>query len=449
MKHASPSSSGPAPTSLPLSQLLAHTAEMVAAVQAGRSLSDVLAACPAAARPGTQALSFHVMRWMGGAQAARELLAPRRPAPRIDALLITALALLWPEAQAPYAEHTLVDQTVACARRLAPASAGFVNAVLRRFLRERTTLLTALQQKVPAARHQHPRWWIEQVRRDWPDRWEALLAAANQPGPMMLRVHARHGTAADYVHELEAAGLQAHAVGPQAPQAVLLETPAPVQALPGFAEGRVSVQDLSAQRAAPLLLGGTPGGLSRLPAGARVLDACAAPGGKTAHLLELADLDLLALDTDAGRLARVDETLKRLSLSARTQAADARDTASWWDGRPFDAIVLDAPCSASGIVRRHPDVRWLRRASDIAALAQTQAALLDALWPLLRPGGRLLYATCSIFRAEGAGQIAAFLQRQPQAMTARAPGHLLPLSDNRTEPGDGFFYALLHKSSDS
>ena len=216
MKHASPSSSGPAPTSLPLSQLLAHTADMVAAVQAGRSLSDVLAACPAAARPGTQALSFHVMRWMGGAQAARELLAPRRPAPRIDALLITALALLWPEAQAPYAEHTLVDQTVACARRLAPASAGFVNAVLRRFLRERETLLPALQQKVPAARHQHPRWWIEQVRRDWPDRWEALLAAANQPGPMMLRVHARHGTAADYVRELEAAGLQARAVGPQA-----------------------------------------------------------------------------------------------------------------------------------------------------------------------------------------------------------------------------------------
>ena len=469
MRHASPSASpsSAAPSaaagtpSLPLSRLLAHTAEAVAAVRAGRSLSDVLAGCPAEARPGTQALSFHVMRWMGGAQAAREQLAPRRPAPPIDALLITALALLWPEAEPPYAEHTLVDQAVACARRLSPAGAGFVNAVLRRFLRERETLVPALQQKVPSARHQHPRWWIEQLRRDWPDRWEALLAAANRSGPMMLRVHARHGSAEACVDALAAVGLKARAVGAQAPQAVLLETPAPVQALPGFAEGRVSVQDLSAQLAAPLLIGGQPGAvLPALPAGARVLDACAAPGGKTAHLLELADLEVLALDADAGRLARVDETLARLHLQATTRAADARDTAAWWDGRPFDAILLDAPCSASGIVRRHPDVRWLRRAGDITELARTQAGLLEALWPLLKPGGRLLYATCSIFRAEGAGQIASFLQRHPDARGLRAPGHLLPLPDNRAEaagttsspaaePGDGFFYALLHKSPES
>ena len=196
MRHDSPSPAGAAsPASLPLSQLLHHTAEMVAAVRAGRSLSDLLATCPPQARPGTQALSFHVMRWMGGAQAARERLAPRRPAPAVDALLITALALLWPEAEPPYAEHTLVDQAVACARRRTPASAGFVNAVLRRFLREREVLVPALRQEVPAARHQHPRWWIDQVRRDWPDRWEALLDAANQPGPMMLRVHAGHGSA--------------------------------------------------------------------------------------------------------------------------------------------------------------------------------------------------------------------------------------------------------------
>ena len=210
------------------------------------------------------------------------------------------------------------------------------------------------------------------------------------------------------------------------PEALVLAQPVGVERLPGFAQGDVSVQDLAAQRAAALLLG--PG----LPAGARVLDACSAPGGKTAHLLELAELDLLALDTDAGRLQRVDETLRRLGLSARTQAADARQVGAWWDGRPFDAILLDAPCSASGIVRRHPDIRWLRRESDIAALVQIQAELLDALWPLLAPGGRLVYATCSIFRAEGQAQLDAFLQRQPDAKSHAVPGftgHLLPLAD--------------------
>jgi len=214
----------------------------------------------------------------------------------------------------------------------------------------------------------------------------------------------------------------------------------------------VSVQDAAAQRAAPLLLGGP----AALPPGARVLDACAAPGGKTAHLLELADLDLLAIDRDAGRLAKVDATLARLGLVAKTLAADAADPAAWWDGRPFEAILLDAPCSASGIVRRHPDVRWLRRPGDVEALAATQDRLLDALWPLLAPGGRLLYATCSVFRAEGQDRADAFLQRHGDAARAEeppSPGHLLPLPDNLempSQPGtslaaDGFFLALFHK----
>jgi len=210
----------------------------------------------------------------------------------------------------------------------------------------------------------------------------------------------------------------------------------------------VSVQDAAAQRAAPLLLGGTP-----LPRGAHVLDACAAPGGKTAHLLEQRpDLDLLALDSDPQRLTRVQDTLNRLQLATgmptppRLVAADARDTARWWDGRPFDAILLDAPCSASGIVRRHPDVRWLRRAGDIDNLARLQDQMLAALWPLLAPGGRLLYATCSLFRAEGEQRIDAFLQRQHPGSVQRdptAPGHLLPLADNGGVPEDGFYYALL------
>jgi 16S rRNA (cytosine967-C5)-methyltransferase len=236
-------------------------------------------------------------------------------------------------------------------------------------------------------------------------------------------------------------------------QAVALAQPCPVQQLHGFAEGEVSVQDAAAQRAAPLLLG------AGLPRNARVLDACAAPGGKTAHLLELADLDLLALDSDPLRLAKVQDTLNRLKLPAEVKAGDARFPKGWWDGRPFDAILLDAPCTASGIVRRHPDVRWLRRADDINALARVQADMLDALWPLLAPGGRLLYATCSIFPAEGQQQIDAFMQRIGAAnarLDPASPGHLLPTRDNAFQgpagrsPAlqDGFFYALLHKLPD-
>jgi 16S rRNA (cytosine967-C5)-methyltransferase len=262
---------------------------------------------------------------------------------------------------------------------------------------------------------------------------------------MTLRVNVRRSTVAAYVQRLAAAGRAARVLEGAAVQ---LEAPCPVHELPGFTEGDVSVQDAASQRAAPLLLG------SGLPVGARVLDACAAPGGKTAHLLELAELDLLALDADPLRLARVQQTLTRLHLSASLRAGDARQPAAWWDGRPFDAILLDAPCSASGIVRRHPDIRWLRRADDISALARVQAAMLDALWPLLAPGGRLLYATCSVFKAEGQMQIDAFLQRAGPGnvrLDPASPGHLLPLPDNGPagvpSPSDGFFYALLHKTS--
>jgi len=432
--------------SLPLAKLLNHTADAVQAVRAGESLNTALARCPGPARPGTQALSFHALRWLGSAQALRQLLAPKAPAPAVDALLLTALALLWPPAGAPYAAHTLVDQAVAAANQRARHSAGFINAVLRRFLRERDALVTAALRE-PLARFNHPAWWVERLQRDWPDDWQAILSADNQHPPMTLRVNARRGDAPAYVARLAERGLAARVVGPHA---VMLEQPCPVTQLPGFADGDVSVQDAAAQRAAPLLIG--PG----LP-GTRVLDACAAPGGKTAHLLELADLDVLALDSDAARLTRVHDTLARLGLAAQTVTADAGNPAAWWDGRAFDAILLDAPCSASGIVRRHPDVRWLRRSTDIGALAALQARLLDALWPLLQPGGRLLYCTCSVFRAEGQDQIDAFLQRQPDARAAAdvpSPGHLLPLPDNAFEPpahefsaaADGFFYALITKT---
>jgi 16S rRNA (cytosine967-C5)-methyltransferase len=435
------------PTSLPLSRLLGHTAEAVLAVGQGRSLTDTLARVPTPARAGTQALSFAVMRELGRARALRRHLVPRTPAPAVEALLCTALALLVQGEAAGYDEHTLVDQAVEAAKqqaRHAPqarAASGLVNAVLRRFLRERAACLAAIDAD-PEARWNHPGWWVERLRKDWPQQWEAVLASAQQHPPMTLRVNRRRIDRDTYARQLADAGLGSRPVGEVG---LVLDRPRPVDQIPGFAEGLCSVQDLAAQWAAPLLLG--PG----LPPGARVLDACAAPGGKTAHLLESADLDLLALDSDAQRLQRVGQTLSRLGLQATLKAADARDTAAWWDGRPFDAILLDAPCSASGIVRRHPDIRWLRRAGDIDALARTQAGLLDALWPLLRPGGHVLYCTCSVFRAEGEAQIDAFLQRQPLARAQPAPGHALPVPDNgplAVADHDGFYYALIQRSPD-
>ena len=438
----SPSTAG---HSAPLHRLLSQAADAVQGVREGRSLTDLLAKVPADLRPGTQALAFAALRRLGSAEAVRQQLAPKAPPPRVDALLLVALALLWPDPDQPpaYTDHTLVDQAVNAAKQRAPASANFVNAVLRRFLRERDALVTAARRS-PLGAFNHPAWWVEKLKQDWPQQWQAILAANNRPPPMTLRVHAGRTTAPEYVERLAALGIAARALAAPTPQAVVLDKPVPVSALPGFAEGLVSVQDAAAQLAAPLVVG------TGLRPGARVLDACAAPGGKTAHLLELQpDLQLTALDADAQRLTRVQDNLNRLGQQATLKAADARQTAAWWDGQPFDAILLDAPCSASGIVRRHPDVRWLRRPDDITALAQVQAELLDALWPLLAPGGRLVYATCSVFRAEGQAQLDAFLQRQPDAKSHAVPGftgHLLPLADNDPPPApplDGFFYALL------
>ncbi|MGM9487934.1 16S rRNA (cytosine(967)-C(5))-methyltransferase RsmB [Ideonella sp. YS5] len=441
----------PTASSPPLARLLEATAEAVAAVRAGRSLTDVLAGTSPLLRPGTQALAFAVLRRWGSASAAREVLAPRQPPPAVDALLTTALALLWPEESPPYPDHTLVDQAVHAARRKVPAAASFINAVLRRFIRERATVVEQSGRSVQGAWN-HPAWWVERLRHDWPGQWQALLAQAQTHPPMTLRVNRRRISRADYLQRLAAVGLAAHApAGPDLDQALVLARACPVERLPGFAQGEASVQDLAAQRSAQLLVGGG------LPSGARVLDACAAPGGKTAHLLECApDVEMLALDADPQRLKRVDQTLQRLGLASErvhTRAADARQVAQWWDGQPFDAILLDAPCTASGIVRRHPDIRWLRRPDDVHALARTQADLLQSLWPLLKPGGRLLYATCSLFRAEGVEQIDAFLQRlgpQSARLDPDSPGHLLPLADNGSANpdaalADGFFYALLHK----
>ncbi|MFT3718236.1 16S rRNA (cytosine(967)-C(5))-methyltransferase RsmB [Pseudorhodoferax sp.] len=435
------------PPSPPLWRQLQAAAGALQAVRGGQSATAALAAVPPGLRPAAQALLFHGLRQLGRAEALRALLARRAPPPPADALLCLALALGWDEAGAPYTPFTLVDQTVEAARRgPARAQAGFVNACLRRFLREREALLAA-SARDPVARWNHPRWWIERLQRDWPADWQAVLQAADHPAPLTLRVNRRRSSVAALQARLAAAGIAAEPIGEDG---LLLPRPRPVPELPGYAEGAFSVQDAAAQLAAPLLLDG----LAR-PAGRplRLLDACAAPGGKTAHLLERTDADLLALDVDLARCARIHENLARLGLAARVRAADAGDPYAWWDGQPFDAILLDAPCSASGIVRRHPDVRWLRREADIARLAATQDRLLQTLWPLLALGGRLLFCTCSVFLAEGRERIETFRARHTDARMRPAPGHLIPRSaavdaavpDNRRRDNDGFFYSLLEK----
>jgi 16S rRNA (cytosine967-C5)-methyltransferase len=433
---------------------------------------------PGALRPGVQALTFHALRHLGTTQALVAALADKAPPAPAHALLCAALALLLPVASADagrdpsqpvYDAFTVVDQSVEAARsvRGMAAQAGMVNACLRRFLREQTALLAQVGTDWEA-RYNHPAWWVKRVRRDHPQHWQAILAANNTAAPLVLRVNVTHISRADYLVHLADAGLPATPVGLSG---VALVRSVAVEGLPGYAQGWFSVQDTAAQLAAPLLLDGlqaTPG------QPLRVLDACAAPGGKTAHLLEHAHhlglaVDVLALEVDALRSQRIAENLQRLALptgtprpsatpsTARTVVADAGEVPSWWDGQLFDAILLDAPCTASGIVRRHPDVRWLRRETDVPALAATQHRLLEALWPLLQPGGRLVYCTCSVFRAEGQQQVDAFVQRHTEAVPCTAPGHLLPgaaggatdLADNPVSENDGFYYARLDKSDAS
>ena len=440
--------------SLPLWRQLQVAAAVVQAVRAGRSLTAELASVTPELRPGVQALTFQVMRQLGRAMALREKLANKAPPPAADALLCTALALSWQGDDAPYPVHTLVNQAVEAARqqRQTQPQSGFINGCLRRFLRERETLVAETDND-PQARWNHPRWWVTRVQDEYPEDWQKLLDMAQQPAPMSLRVDTRHHSVAEYQAQLLVIGLATQAVGASGLQ---LERAVPVHQLPGFAQGHVSVQDAAAQVAAPLLLQGREAGQAW-----RILDACAAPGGKTGHLLACyPNAQVLALDVDAERCQRIAENLQRLGAQnearAEVRAADAAQPAQWWDGVAFDAILLDAPCTASGILRRHPDVRWLRRPGDSAQLAQTQARLLKALWPLLSPGGRLLYCTCSVFRSEGEDTVQAFLQHNTDARMLPSPGHLipgkiptgLPVKHNALGEHDGFYYALLEKDRD-
>lgn len=429
---------------VPLWKQLQATAKVVQQVCAGKSGSAAIALVEPSLRPGVQALAFYVWRNWGRAEALCQVLVSKKPPAEAYTLLCTALALVWNEVGAPYDTFTLVNQVVEAAKRhpKTKAQASFMNACLRRFVRDRVALLH-LTDKYPSALYNHPQWWIDRLQQQYPEQWASILDASNQQAPMTLRVNQRQSSVADYLHKLHASGVAAwHAGG----QAVVLDHALPVQRIPGFAGGEVSVQDAAAQKAAELLLHG----MQYAPT--HILDACAAPGGKTGHLLESCDAKVLALDVDAVRCERIAQNTQRLGLNATIVTADAAKPERWWDGVLFDAILLDAPCTASGIVRRHPDVRWLRRQDDVLQLAEVQRNMLVVLWPLLKPGGRLLYCTCSVFREEGEIQAQTFLANNTDAILLPSPGHCLPQSggvsaavgDNRLNH-DGFFYALFQK----
>lgn len=418
-----------------------HAAFAVGRVLAGRNLNQVLqdvfrqhSRLTPQQRAGIQDLSFGTLRHLGRLDATLGLLLqkPLGDEPVRQLLRVALYQLAWGKTSS----HVVVNSAVETVRRLRKASAaGLVNAVLRNFLRRKEEVLARAADVGDEACYDHPQWWINKLRAQYPEVWQALLEANNQHPPMTLRVNARRASPQEYLVRMAEAGIAASSLGGFG---LRLERPVAVDALPGFRDGVVSVQDAGAQLAAPFL---------DVVDGMRVLDACSAPGGKAAHILELADVELTALDSDAGRLERVRENLDRLDLAATLVVGDAAKPESWWDGRLYDRILADVPCSASGVVRRHPDIKWLRREADIAGFAAQQAEILSALWRTLASGGKLLYATCSVFAEENQRQIAAFLQRHPDA-------RLLPLDDPTLHHGqllpddrhDGFFYALLTKA---
>jgi 16S rRNA (cytosine967-C5)-methyltransferase len=459
------------PTPTTLAAQLQQVANFLIALYAGNSWATAQFDVENNQRAGIQAITFAVLRHLGQAHALRSLLVSKKPPPTAEALLTAALALLCAQSKespppgAVYADFVIVSQAVE-AIKMQPALAAqssFINACLRRFLRERIPLLQQVRSNLEA-QFNHPLWWIRQMQRDWPDHWQAVLQANRHSAPLTLRVNEQNSTLAGMEYALNATDFIVNTHIKRVAQSGLeLSRSLPVSQLPGYQEGWFSVQDAAAQLAAPLLMEAMP----RSDKPLKILDACAAPGGKTSHLLEWAvhrgiAVEVIALDVEAKRCETIEENVQRLGLNAnkllRIVAADAAKPEDWHDGQLFDGILLDAPCTASGIVRRHPDIAWLRRENDVASLAAQQRRLLHALWPLVKPGGALLYCTCSVFKAEGSVQIADFVQsfvaHNSEVQSLPAPGHLLPISapvsspmpENSLGGHDGFFYALLRKA---
>jgi 16S rRNA (cytosine967-C5)-methyltransferase len=410
---------------------------MVAHVAEGKSLADEFARLSElqseSPRSALIDLTHGTLRRYGRVQSIVRALSHRgRSDLLVEALIWCALYAL---ESARYADYTVVDQAVrACGLAEKWGAKGYVNAVLRGYLRQRSSLAARIAAD-PESRYQHPLWWVEALRRAHPDHWESVLESGNSHPPMCLRVNRRRQGVDEYQSRLSSSGIGSHRIGESA---LLLERPVPVERLPGFDAGDVSVQDAGAQRAAQCL---------DLALGQRVLDACAAPGGKSAHILEAAAVSLTALDRDPARCARIERNLNRLGVTAAAvTTADCTRLGDWWDGVLFDRILADVPCSASGVARRHPDLKWLRRAQDLATFAARQAAILDALWQALAPGGKLLYVTCSVFPQENEEVVEAFVARVKGARRLPspdgAPAQSLPGPEH-----DGFFHALLAKQA--
>ena len=381
-----------------------------------------------------QAWSFGWSRWSHELTALLDpLLEKPFKAKDLDVYLLLQLGVFQLR-HTPTAAHAAVDETVKVVKRLKkPWARGLVNAVLRNYQRQVNTL----EQTLPdCARYSHPPWLVARFRRDWPEQWESICDANNVQAPMCLRVNCQHGSVSEYQKRLSDAGITSTVLS-QAPEALMLQSPLPVNSLPGFEQGDVSVQDAAAQLASEWLT-------RHAPAGGRLLDACAAPGGKTAHAAETGRFaHITAIDQDEQRLASVAGTLQRVGLGDGVTLvhADASNIDQWWDATAFNAVLLDAPCSGTGVIRRHPDIKLLRRETDIASLVDTQRRLLDALWNTLAADGVMLYATCSILKEENEQQVHAFLERTRNARLLEAPRQIFPGEQSM----DGFFYAAIHK----
>lgn len=425
-----------------LAQVQSLAASTIEEVAAGKNLQEVLAALRHAhpelglsEKGALQDIAYGCQRYAG---SLRFMLSKMLNKPisnsRLESLLLVALYQLNHTRNAP---HAVVNEAVENIARIGKGQyRSFANAILRRFLREKEAL-NSLCKTDDTAKYNYPQWWQAYLKNHYPKHWHNILAATMQPPPMTLRVNRRHGNSESYLKELEQTGLAGKALDDYA---VRLHEAVSVNALPGFAEGRVSVQDWGAQQAAYLL---------KPQSGERILDACAAPGGKTGHLLEMADCQITALDISSERMARVHSNLQRLGFLSENKnfqtgmvqlkSADAADLAGWYDGKPFDAILADVPCTASGVVKRNPDIKWLRRPGDALKTARQQEPLLDSLWSVLRPGGRMLLATCSLFEEENQQQLSRFLTRHADAQCSES--RVLIPNGNQ----DGFYYALIHK----
>ena len=429
----------PGSHNLPLSEAITIAAQALGEVMRGRSLGEVLDQLGAHERPIVQSLTFDALRKWSGSQELIKEFVPKAPPPETAHLLSVAIALFLHGDQKTYATHTIVDQAVeACGLYDKTLYAkGMVNAVLRKVSQKFQAIATKGYAPDPISMY-YPAWWRANLKQSYPKEWQAIGFQQAQRAPLILRVNVRQYTREQYQAMLAQSGIASKPLdtlaGVPRPSALILDEAVPVSDLPEFYSGAVSVQDSGAQLAA-ILLDPKVGDL--------ILDACAAPGGKTAHLLELADADTVALEIDKDRLARIGGNLDRLRLhtdKVQILRGDASQS-SWWDGKPFDKILLDAPCSASGIVARHPDIPFLRRASDIAQLQQKQQSIMAQAWQMLKPNGTLLYITCSIFPEEGEDQAKWFAAKYPNALRLSAPGQILPTATN-----DGFYYALFKKN---